>query len=286
MNYYLKYLKYKSKYINLLNKQKGGGLTIMPQLCFGTAQMNLQETLPKALELGYRHIDCASNYGGDEYKNTIKDAIKIIPRDKLWITWKFDGISIEHIQEIIRKLECGYIDLLLIHHGCGSDSDYIFFKKAQEMGLIRFYGVSNCEDIDRIRDLKTKHCIYANQVQARPPHGKISEGYLYRTADFQQFVSDCYEIDVKIMLYASISGVVESDDRPRDMSLDNVNKYYIQKYIKNTLNVLIVASQTGWHLEHNLIDINNIIKDNLILPELEITEIEDNLTKITLRNMG
>jgi hypothetical protein len=287
MNYYQKYLKYKNKYFNLLNKQKGGVLAIMPQLCFGTVQDNLHFTLPKALEVGYRHIDCASNYasnyrGEDEYINIIKDAIKTIDcsREELWITWKSDAITIENIQEIIRKLECGYIDLFLKHHSCGNDSDFEIFKQAQQMGLIRFYGVSNCEDIDKIRELKTKHNIYANQVQARPPHGKIS-GRI--PLDFQKFVADCNEIDVKIMLFASISAVIESDDR--GVNWANVNKYYIQKYIKDSLNVLIVGSQSGWHLEDNLRDINSIIKDNQILPELEMIDIEENLTRIRLANM-
>jgi len=279
MNYYQKYLKYKLKYINLLNKKKYGVLTIMPQLCFGTAQMYLQETLPIALKLGYRHIDGADNYGEDEYKNIIKDAIKT-SREELWITWKSDNITIDNILEIIIKLECGYIDLFLIHHSCGRDSDFEIFKQAQQMGLIRFYGVSNCEDIAKIRELKTKHCIYANQVQARPPNGKISGR---SPLDFQQFVSDCNEIDVKIMLFASTSAVRESDLIGWVLEKNpEINKYYIQKYIKDTLNVLIVGSVYGISLERNLNDFDSIIKDNQILPESEMTEIEENLNSTRL----
>ena len=151
------------------------------------------------------------------------------------------------------------------------------------MGLIRFYGVSNCEDIAKIHELKTRHNIYANQVQARPPHGKISGR---QSLDFQHFVSECNKIDVKIMLFASISAVFNSDligwlleKKPE------INKYYIQKYIKDTLNVLIVGSVSGDSLELNLKDINSIIKDNQILSESEITEIEQNLSNTTLAHM-
>ena len=46
------------------NKQKfrGGALESMPQLCFGTAQYNVEKMLEQALRIGYRHIDGADAY--------------------------------------------------------------------------------------------------------------------------------------------------------------------------------------------------------------------------------
>ena len=69
-----KYLKYKNKYLNYKNLLGGGKcdkippsiektpMQEMPQLCFGTVGENLEITLKNALEIGYRHIDCADIY--------------------------------------------------------------------------------------------------------------------------------------------------------------------------------------------------------------------------------
>ena len=105
-------------------------LTHMPQICFGTAQYNLNKTLKKAIsELHYRHIDCAEAYANTynnkiEYKNIIKEQINLIDRKNLWITWKDNKITVDKIIQIIKDLDCGYIDLFLIHHSCGSESDF------------------------------------------------------------------------------------------------------------------------------------------------------------------
>ena len=45
-------------------KFRGGELESMPQLCFGTAQANLEKMLELALRIGYRHIDGADAYSG------------------------------------------------------------------------------------------------------------------------------------------------------------------------------------------------------------------------------
>ena len=123
----------------------GGGedvkkLAEMPNICFGTAQGQLESTLAIALANGYFHIDGAEAYNNHKI---VQVAISAIPRQGLWITWKDNNITLEKIQEIVRRLQCGYIDLFLIHLSCGIHQDYVELKKAQSAGLIRFYGVSN-----------------------------------------------------------------------------------------------------------------------------------------------
>ena len=168
-----------------------GALPTMPQLCFGTVQMNLESNLTKALRIGYRHIDGAEIYAvlqrPIDYKNTIKkvltkfkhgeNGLPKVERKDLWITWKCDGITKATIEETIKALDCEYFDLYLVHHSCGTESDFEALKEAQKAGLIRYYGVSNCEKIEKIEELKKAHNIYANQIQARPPGGIIERGY-------------------------------------------------------------------------------------------------------------
>lgn len=217
----------------------------MPTLAFGTGQINLEQTLVNALRTGYRHIDCADGYSGNpdytdgrSYYNIIREGIKSVPRNQLWITWKTDdaSITIEHIKWVIRRLECSYIDLYLIHHGCGSDRTFEVLNEAVRQKLIRFYGVSNCENYERLREIKSKYSIYANQVQARAPNGRIIGRSRF---DFNDFVTKCNDIDVRIMLFASVSAVsnlmFDSGEYDLIEHVPNVNPYYLQKYVFNKM---------------------------------------------------
>ena len=281
MNYH-KYLKYKKKYLELKNK-KGGGLEEMPKICFGTVHDNLEQTLEIALRNGYRHIDGAENYGYEK-KEIIKNVIKKcnIPREELWITWKDNNITLKKIITICSELDCEYIDLFLVHHGCGKPDDFIQLKIAQEEGFIKHYGVSNCEDLETITRLKKKHNIFANQIQARPPLGRVIGRELF---DPPNFIEECNKIGVKIMLFSTINGITSSENASDKVyeylfSSENlINKYYIQKYILGNDNVLIVSSQTGSSIKRNINDFINIMNT---LTKEKMIEIESNLTKTVL----
>jgi len=283
MNYIYKYNKYYQKYLSRKKQIGGGPLEKMPQICFGTAQTNLDITLDLALKNGFIHIDGADAY---RYIEITKDNIKKIPREQLWITWKSDTITLEHIRKIIEILDCNYIDLFLIHHAQSiKESALIEFKKAQTEGLIRFYGVSNCEDINTLRRLKTKYDISVNQIQARPPSTKII-GKPFTLSP--TFIKDCNELGINIMLYGTMSGIMNSPNI-FNFNLDllpNVNKYYIQKYIKNTNNVLIVTSVSGRSIIPNMTEFNYIMNDKNILSEEEMNEIERNIQSIVLGFQG
>ena len=265
-------------------KQRGGApLAEMPHICFGTAQENLENTLTKALTTGYVHIDGAEAYaaGRPAYHQIVHNAIKKIPRENLWITWKDNSITQTKIENICKKLGCGYIDLFLVHHSCGKPADFTEFKKAQNAGLIRHYGVSNCENIAIIQKLKQDHNIFANQIQARPPGGRING----REPMSPDFIEQCNALGVAVMLFATTSGVSNAEDMDFEYWPDNVkniNKYYIDKYIKTSPNVLMVSSMSGSSLSTNLEDVNN---PNQLLPKEKMVEIENKLQEMTLAYM-
>jgi diketogulonate reductase-like aldo/keto reductase len=283
-----KYLKYKKKYISIKNQKGGAPLLSMPQLCFGTAQLNLKINLTKALRLGYRHIDGAENYGKTEYKNIIKECIKIIPREQLWITWKCNSPTLEYINSICTELDCQYIDLFLFHHSCGTEEGYYVLKEAQELCLIRYYGVSNCEDLSEICRLKSKYNIFANQIQARPPKGKIIGRNKFNPPNF---IEECNKIGVNIMLFSSITGFTQSPkfieifyNEQHNLIIDKINKYYIQNYIKEKSNVLIVSSSSDQSDFLSIIICNYLDKNILLQPE-EMRDFEQTLEKIELKKM-
>jgi diketogulonate reductase-like aldo/keto reductase len=265
-------------------KQRGGApLAEMPKICFGTAQENLKNILTMALDSSYNHIDGAEAYasGRPTYHGIVKNAIKTIPRENLWITWKDNNISQTKIANICKKLGCGYIDLFLVHHSCGTASDFTEFKKAQEAGLIRYYGVSNCEDIETIRVLKQEHNIFANQIQARPPGGRIEN----RKSLPPDFIEQCNALGVAVMLFATISGVSNAESMDYDYwpnNVKNINKYYIDKYIKSSPNVLMVSSTTGNSLFMNIID---VYENKPLITKEKMVEIEDKLKEMSLARM-
>ncbi len=77
-----------------------------------------------AIELGYRHLDCACDYGNEEgVGDGIRDALdaEICSRDDLWVTSKLWNTyhAPEHVRPALQKslddLGLDYLDLYLIH---------------------------------------------------------------------------------------------------------------------------------------------------------------------------
>jgi alcohol dehydrogenase (NADP+) len=109
------------KYLPFSNNDK------MPMLGLGTwksAKGEIYQTVRKALEIGYRHFDCALIYGNEnEIGQAISDAIdnKEITRNELWITSKLwnNRHKKEDIQSsfevTLESLKLEYLDLYLIH---------------------------------------------------------------------------------------------------------------------------------------------------------------------------
>ena len=102
-------------------------LKSIPPLGFGlwkVPQDSCANQVYEAIELGYRHLDSASDYGNEvEVGNGIARAIKdgLCTREELWITSKLWNTyhAPEHVEPAIRKsmddLQIDYLDLYLIH---------------------------------------------------------------------------------------------------------------------------------------------------------------------------
>jgi len=284
MQFYNKYLKYKNKYLKFKNQIGGKPLTIMPQLCFGTAQYNLKETLKIALhDNGIRHIDGADLYGGLEYLEIIKAEIKEIPREELWITWKSDDTSIKNVIRIIEHLECSYIDTFLVHLDLKCNHDLSDLVRAKELGLVRFIGVSNCENIDKLIKYKTKYNISTIQIQARPPGCSIDRKPLIDP----NFIEIINSYGINVMLYGTMSGITNSNDFSIiDSEISNINKYYFQKYCLHKNNILITTSISGSSIKRNKNDIEKMIAHEELLPEIKMEEIESKLKRVVLNDQS
>lgn len=160
----------------------------------------IAEAVLGAIELGYRHIDCAMVYGNEkEIGVSLQKAMAGgIKREELWITSKLwnnkhaEEDVIPTCKKTLEDLQLDYLDLYLIHwpfpnhHAPGVDVDsrdphaipYIHenymktwrqMEKLVEMGLVRHIGTSNMS-VPKLklllRDARIKPA--ANEMELHP----------------------------------------------------------------------------------------------------------------------
>jgi len=154
----------------------------MPQLGLGTWPMNDAETaraVAIALELGYRQIDTAENYGNEQgVGEGIRNAS--VPRDEIFVTTKFnrEWHSYEGVQQActasLKRLSLDYIDLFLIHWP-NPDQDrfvdaFLGMINLLDRGLVRAIGTSNFKPAHLQRLLDLGLTPHLNQIQLDPWH--------------------------------------------------------------------------------------------------------------------
>ncbi|KAG7093282.1 hypothetical protein E1B28_006964 [Marasmius oreades] len=140
----------------------------------------------KAIKYGYRHFDTAAGYGNEEQVGkAIKDSG--VPRNEFYITTKLPNLAHNQVQEAfaesLRKLDCEYLDLYLMHwpqasidgRVLASDESPTIIETWKEMeklldsGKVKSIGTSNFS----IKTLQTLllHCSVVpavNQVELHP----------------------------------------------------------------------------------------------------------------------
>ena len=101
-----------------------------------------------ALESGYRLIDTASFYGNER---EVGEGVRAsgVPREEVVVQTKLYpnqygyGHAAQAIEECLRKLDLGYIDILLLHHPASNDvSAYRAIEQAIRDGKVRSAGIS------------------------------------------------------------------------------------------------------------------------------------------------
>ena len=153
----------------------------MPQIGLGTASLNDEAIVPvlvTAINAGYRHIDTAFRYGNQRgVGKGIRDSG--VAREQLFVTTKLDGEfqgddrAIAGLDECLRQLGLGYVDLLLIHWPLPQRDQYVAtwktFEKLVDSGKVRSIGVSNFKPahLERLLASARIHPV-ANQIQLSP----------------------------------------------------------------------------------------------------------------------
>jgi len=133
----------------------------IPQLGFGVFQVapeKTQETVERALEAGYRHIDTAAAYRNERGVGAAI-AASGIPREQVFVTTKLWNSSqgyepaLGAFGKSLARLGLDYVDLYLIHWPVPSEGraldSWRAFERIQLDGRVRTIGVSNF----RVEDL-------------------------------------------------------------------------------------------------------------------------------------
>lgn len=154
----------------------------MPLLGYGVFQVSKDDTyrcVKEALEVGYRLIDTAAGYmNEEEVGKAIRDSG--IPREEIFVTTKIwvsdygDQKTEAALEKALKKLDIGYIDLVLLHQAFGDYyGAYRALEKYYKAGKIKAIGVSNFYP-DRLLDLYMNMEIkpMVDQVECHPFYQK------------------------------------------------------------------------------------------------------------------
>jgi len=163
----------------------------MPYVGMGTWKITdataVDQAIDAAIEVGYRHFDCAISY---ENENLVGAALKKalakygVTREEIWITskippWMMDyETAKEAVKQSVGDLDCGYLDLCLIHWPTsilgeageiGRHETWRGLEEMKEAGLVKSIGVSNftARHIEQIMS-KAKEKPVVNEIEIHP----------------------------------------------------------------------------------------------------------------------
>ena len=146
----------------------------MPLIGFGTYQMPPRITercVLDALKIGYRHIDTAQCYSNErEVGKAVRNSG--LKREEIFVTTKLWGgrgykDTLSSIEDSLKALNIGYIDLLLIHEPTGNFNEiYRAMETKYAEGKLRAIGVANFLEENFSRLMETAKIIPAvNQIE-------------------------------------------------------------------------------------------------------------------------
>lgn len=146
----------------------------MPVIGLGTYSLHgdvCMNAILSAVKLGYRKFDTAGYYGNEE---EVGEAIRTcgVPRKELFVCTKLYPNQFANaekaIEESLRKLNIGYVDLMLLHHPGAHDVEvYKAVERAVKAGKIRSVGVSNYyikEMTDFLPKVNIKPVLVQNEI--------------------------------------------------------------------------------------------------------------------------
>ena len=227
--------------INIPKIALNNGKTI-PQFGLGVYQISnnkeCEENCIKAIKLGYRHIDTAQIYGNEKGVGAAIKSFKDIPREDFFITTKiwisdFDkGKAKKQVDEMLKRLNTDYIDLLLLHWPKGDYiSAYKDMEKAVNEGKVKSIGLSNFKE-SNLREI-------LNIAKIKPVVNQIE---LHPYAQRKKLVKMCEENGIKIEAWYPIA------HGDKNLINNAVFTEMAKKYNKTNAQIIL-----RWHIQKGFI---------------------------------
>lgn len=268
----------------------------IPALGLGTWKMEdgvAKDAVSTALEVGYRHIDCAAIYMnegdvGEAFSAAFSGGLS---RDEVFVTSKLwnDSHKPEHVRPALERslklLQLDYLDLYLIHwpvaikHGNwlpGSGEDFVpidevpiietwqAMEECVAAGLIKHIGVSNF-NISRLQDLIDNGSVpvSTNQVECHP---FLPQDELFRF---------CSANKIQLVAYSPL-GSGDRPDRMRGESDPSLFEVGVVKEIAEKHNKSVGQILLSWATNRGTVAIpkstnRGRLSDNLAAAELELS---------------
>ena len=234
--------------------------TSIPILGFGVWQLRDDECVQsvlKALEVGFRHIDTADRYGNHaQVAQAIKESG--IDRNELFITTKVPPTDIQKetliadAKRYLEELQMDYVDLLLIHwpnKDIPIQESLEAMQELKQQGLIKAIGVSNFTIRHLEEALATGIEVSNNQVEFHPSLNQK------RLKEF------CDQHEITITAYSPIA-------QGQDLELPLIQEL-ATKYDRSPAQVIL-----NWLMAKNIVAIPRSSKPERIEDSFKSTEWE------------
>lgn len=237
----------------------------MPILGLGTYSLHGDvciNSIKAALASGFRKFDTASIYGNEE---EVGQAIREseVPREEIFVATKLYPNQYANpeaaIEESLRKLDIGYVDLMLLHHpGTNDVKAYKAMEKYVEQGKIRSIGVS-CYYVKEINE-------FLPQVDIMPV---LVQNEVHPYYQDTEVVEHLHNLGIVVEAWYPLGGRGHQGELLSDPVLSEIsaghNKSVVQVILRWHLQrgvVAIPGSSNPDHIEENISIFDFSLTDN------------------------
>lgn len=213
-----------------------------------------------SISLGQNHIDTACSYSDGHGEELVGQAVKDIPRDKIFIADKLSkghmlrNAVVPCVKKMLARLGLSYLDLLYAHTANVPESmdEYILgMNDAVDAGLTRFIAVSNFDEQQLKHAMSiSKHPIVANQTQLN---------LVDRERAPESLLSFCKQNNVKVVAYQPLRNQVFFEKYDSEGLRKIANKYnrtveqIALNWLVNEKGVLVIPKAIQKkHIEDNI----------------------------------
>lgn len=238
----------------------------MPILGLGTYSLHgatCVNSVKSALASGFRKFDTASIYGNEE---EVGQGVREsgVPREEIFVATKLYPNQYSNpeaaIEECLRKLDIGYIDLMLLHHpGTDDVKAYKAMEKYVAAGKIRSIGVS-CYYVKEINEFLPK-------VNIKPV---LVQNEVHPYYQDTEVVKHLHDLGIIVEAWYPLGG----RGHQKELLSDPVLSEIAAKHNKSVVQVIL-----RWHLQRGVVAIPGSsnpdhIEENISIFDFELTNEE------------